>query len=105
MQKITYEKLYSRQETFRYYLKTYFLTIKFFNYEKENFHFSIVSFLTFTVGTSFLAAKFFGADTKLGQCMYMGGGQWQAPVLERTYVFWIPVSDWEANGDWVSCNP
>jgi hypothetical protein len=52
-----------------------------------------------------LAAKFFGVDTKLGKCMYMGGGQWQAPVLERTYVFWIPVSDWEANGDWVSCNP
>ena len=52
-----------------------------------------------------MAAKFFGVDTKLGKCMYMGGGQWQAPVLERTYVFWIPVSDWEANGDWVSYNP
>ena len=55
--------------------------------KKKIFIFSIVSLLTFTVGTSFLAAKFFGADTKLGQCMYMGGGQWQAPVLERTYVF------------------
>ena len=73
--------------------------------KKKIFIFSIVSLLTFIVGTSFLAAKFFGADTKLGQCMYMGGGQWQAPVLERTYVFWIPVSDWEANGDWVSYNP
>lgn len=57
-----------------------------------------------TIGTTLLAAKFFGSETSYGQCMYMGGGQWQKPVLSTYYVFWIPTGT-QPTGEWVSCNP
>lgn len=57
-----------------------------------------------TIGTSLLAAKFFGNEYTTGQCMYMGGGQWQAPVIATYYVFWIPV-DSGPTGQWVDCTP
>ena len=41
---------------------------------------------------------------KQRQCMYMGGGQWQKPVLSTYYVFWIPTGT-QPTGEWVSCNP
>ncbi|WP_407500271.1 hypothetical protein [Elizabethkingia anophelis] len=60
--------------------------------------------LTFTVGITLLEAKFFGSETVLGKCMWMGGDRYEAPVLKKSYVFWIPTGV-KATGDWALCIP
>lgn len=36
--------------------------------------------------------------------MWMGGDRYEAPVLKKSYVFWIPTGV-KATGDWASFIP
>ncbi len=65
---------------------------------------SLVIVLTFilTLLPSKMEAKGFGLDTSYGPCLETSPGNYERPVYEDLYVFWIRIQH-EPTGEWVSC--